>query len=193
MRIRLKHINTLLLVGIILLNSYTILLPFWPNISFWWQSQANNPTKTLQQAIHQPPRPQDVAGTRLVVPAMQLDQTIHEVPSVKSIRDDIWRRPNTSTPSSGGNTVLVGHRFTYTNPNGVFYHLNKLQKGDEIAVTWQAKRYVYKVREIKVTKANDSVVEAPTNSNQITLYTCTPLWNPTQRLVVVAPLEKIYE
>lgn len=187
-----KRLNTFLLVAIIVLNTYTILLPFSPNLFFWIQNRQGT-TQKLEQAITQPISRQDTAGTRLIIPAMQLDQPIHEVKSLKSIRDDIWRRPHTSTPDRGGNTVLVGHRFTYTNPNGVFYHLDKLKVGDEIAVTWAAKRYVYNVRSISVTGPKNIRVEAPTPQSQLTLYTCTPLWNPTQRLVVVAQLEKVYE
>lgn len=89
--------------------------------------------------------------------------------------------------------MLVGHRFTYANPNGVFYHLDKLQKNDEIALTWQGKRYVYEVHDIKTVEPSETNIEAPTNEDILTLYTCTPLWNPTKRLVVQARLEHIYE
>ena len=191
-RIKLKTINNLLLALIIGLNLYTIAFPFLPQLWFWANQQGER-TQTLQAKIHTPPAPQDVSGTRVIIPKMQLDQTIHEVKNTKSIRNDIWRRPNTSTPEAGGNTVLVGHRFTYTNPNGVLYHLDKLAVNDEIAVTWNTKRYVYKVHDIKVVDSHEVSVEAPTEKPQLTLYTCTPLWNPTKRLVVIAPLEKIYE
>lgn len=192
-KIRLRLINNCLLVLIILLNLYAIAFPFWPQLWFLMQKQTTHATQDLQKAMHTQPKPQDIAGTRVIIPAMQLDETIHEVPSTKSIRNDIWRRPNTSTPDKGGNTVLVGHRFTYTNPTGVLYHLDKVAVGDEIGLTWNNKRYVYKVSEIKVTTPRNTTIEAATPNPQLTIYTCTPLWNPKQRLVVIAPLEKIYE
>lgn len=192
-RPQLRSINNILVVLIIGLNLYTIAFPFLPQLWFWVNTQQGGRTQTLQKQIHETVTPQDVSGTRVIIPKMQLDQTIHEVKSTKSIRNDIWRRPNTSTPEAGSNTVLVGHRFTYTNPNGVLYHLDKLAVGDEIAVTWNSKRYVYKVNDIKEVSAHEVNIEAPTDKAQLTLYTCTPLWNPTKRLVVIAPLEKIYE
>lgn len=191
-RFTLRHANNLLVVLIIIVNLYTVSFPFLPQLWFAVQSQGDTTSK-LQKQIHTKPTPQDVAGTRVIIPKMQLDETIHEVKSTKSIRNDIWRRPNTSTPDKGGNTVLVGHRFTYTNPNGVLYHLDKLAVGDEVGVTWQNKRYVYKVETIKTTGPRDTEVEAASPQPQLTLYTCTPLWSPTKRLVVVATLEKIYE
>lgn len=191
-RFTLRHANNLLVVLIIIVNLYTVSFPFLPQLWFAVQSHGDT-TNKLQKQIHTKPTPQDVAGTRVIIPKMQLDETIHEVKSTKSIRNDIWRRPNTSTPDKGGNTVLVGHRFTYTNPNGVLYHLDKLAVGDEVGVTWQNKRYVYKVETIKTTGPRDTEVEAASPQPQLTLYTCTPLWSPTKRLVVVATLEKIYE
>jgi LPXTG-site transpeptidase (sortase) family protein len=190
--IRLSHVNNILVGLIILVNLYTIAFPFLPQLWFVVQSKTDTTSK-LQQQIHSKPTPQDVAGTRVIIPKMQLDETIHEVKSTKSIRNDIWRRPNTSTPDKGSNTVLVGHRFTYTNPTGVLYHLDKLAIGDEIGITWQQKRYIYRVESIKTTSPNEVDVEAPSPQPQLTLYTCTPLWNPTKRLVVIAALEKIYE
>jgi sortase (surface protein transpeptidase) len=39
--------------------------------------------------------------------------------------------------------------------------------------------------------AADASIEVPTTDTRLTLYTCTPLWNPQNRLVVIAtPKEK---
>ena len=99
--------------------------------------------------------------------------------------------PHTSTPDKGGNTVLVGHRFTYKNPEGVFYHLDKVQLGDAITLHWQGNAYDYEVAEIKVVPANEISVEDNTAEPQLTIYTCTPLWSVKNRLVIIAkPLEE---
>ena len=190
---RLRVVNTVLVIAIIGLNMYTILFPLWPMLPFWANNISQTRQKALSRTIHEPLQQTDTAATRLIIPAMQLDATIHEVSSLRTIRNDIWRRPNSSTPDKGGNTVLVGHRFTYSNPTGVLYHLDKLHLTDEIAITWQAKRYVYRVTDIKIVAPSDTTVEAPTVTPQLTLYTCTPLWNPTHRLVVTAKLERTYE
>ena len=93
------------------------------------------------------------------------------------------------TPDRGGNTVLIGHRFTYTTPRGVFYYLNKVKLNDEIGLWWNNKEYLYRVSGIKEVKPTDTAVENATTQPQLTLFTCTPLWLPKDRLVVVAQLE----
>jgi len=52
---------------------------------------------------------------------------------------------------------------------------------------------VYTVDRIKQVTATAVEIEAPTARPTLTLYTCTPLWNPKDRLVVTATLQEIYE
>ncbi|HEX8762727.1 MAG TPA: class E sortase [Candidatus Saccharimonadales bacterium] len=109
--------------------------------------------------------------------------------SPRILQKGIWHRPASAAPNKPGNVVLAGHRFTYQNPQGVFYHLDKLKTSDQIGLVWQGKVYRYKVREIKVVGANETPIEAPTNNARLTLYTCTPLWLPKDRLVIIAEPE----
>jgi len=134
------------------------------------------------------PAPADMQN-RLIIPAMLLDQPINEGKDMSALKNGPWRLPQTSTPSKGSNTVIVGHRFTYSNPHGAFYHLDKVRAGDEIGIYWQNKKYLYRVAKSEVVPANRISVEAPTGKAQLTLYTCAPLWWPKDRLVVTAVLE----
>lgn len=123
---------------------------------------------------------------------MLLNQPVLEGPiaqQYKVLNNGIWRFPRSSTPDKGGNTVLIGHRFTYTNPRGVFYFLNKVKVNDEIGVWWNNKQYSYKVVNIAEVRPTDTAIEANTTNPELTLFTCTPLWLPKDRLVVVANLE----
>jgi sortase A len=104
---------------------------------------------------------------------------------MRSLRLGVWHLPYTSTPDKGGNTVLVGHRFTYAGP-AVFYHLDKVQVGDDVTMQWQNKTYTYTVTEVKVVPPTETSVEANTKDPQLTIYTCTPLWTAKNRLVIVA-------
>jgi sortase A len=191
--VRLSRINTLLVYVIILVNAYVVLTPFAPAVAFWVMHHATNQTQSLNTTIHGPAlAPSDsiyAHQNRIVIPSILLDEPINEGKDMSALRKGLWRRPNTSTPDKGGNTVIAGHRFTYTNPRGTFYELNKVQVGDEIGVFWHGKRYLYKVRSVNQVKADDIAVEANTSTPQLTLYTCTPLWLPKDRLVVVADLE----
>lgn len=192
---KLSRINTLLVVAIVVVNLYIILTPLVPSFLFWLDNKVGEKTQALTDKLHAPvTSPSQTAHARenrLVVPSMLLDVPILEGKGMAVLDKGIWRRPNTSTPDKGGNTVIVGHRFTYTNPRGTFYDLHRPKVGDEIGVFWEGKRYLYKVTETKVVPASEISVEGPSDKPRLTLYTCTPLWLPKDRLVVVAePVEE---
>lgn len=189
-RVKLTRVNNLLLTAILVVNSYTILLPLLPRILFWNDQHNTSKIQKMEAAIARPTkvsaRPQD---NRLIIPSMVFDEAVHEGKSPKTLRQGLWRRPLSSTPNQGGNTVLVGHRLTYTNPRGTLYNLDKVHTGDPIGLWWSGKLYRYKVIEVKVVGPNQTSVESQTNDNRLTIYTCTPLWLPKERLVVIARLE----
>jgi LPXTG-site transpeptidase (sortase) family protein len=190
--VKLTRINTLLLVAIILVNSYIVVMPFVPAVSFWIQ-QHGTTERQLSTALQAPSISTSQRavgdGDRLVVPAMLLYTPINEGTSQQTLSKGVWHLPFSSTPPHGGNTVIVGHRFTYTNPEGAFYNLNKVTIGDEIGVFWQRQRYLYRVTEVETVPPTAVRVQAPSTTPELTLYTCTPLWLPKDRLVVVATLE----
>jgi sortase A len=198
--VKLSRINTALLTLIILVNGYIILAPLLPAVVFWWDNRGGTRVDQLTAELHAPLEPQtpDVKPqpNHVVIPSMLLDQPIYDGPvsQTYSILDKgIWRWPNGSTPDKGGNTTLIGHRFTYTNPKGVFYYLNKVKIGDEIGLWWNNKKYVYKVATINEVPPTDTAIEDDTPDPELTLFTCTPLWLPKDRLVVVAKLEESHE
>jgi sortase A len=194
--VRLARVNTILLLLIILINGYTISLPAIPGAVFWWQNRGGKQTVRLEQKIHtlaskNPDRKAVPAENRLIVPSMAFDQAVFEGKTAKTLNKGLWHRPGTSSPDKGGNTVLAGHRLTYTNPQSTLYHLNKVSVGDPIGIWWNGKLYGYKVTEIKTVGPDEVSVEAPTDNPQLTIYTCTPLWLPKDRLVVIAKPEKL--
>jgi sortase A len=188
--VKLRHVNNALFAAIIVVLTYVVVAPAVPVVSFWFQRHA---TSRLQQLAGQldVPAARVVAprDDRLVIPAMLLSTPINEGQDMSALRTGPWRRPGSSTPERGGNTVIVGHRFTYTNPRGAFYYLDKLRPGDEIGVFWHGKRYLYRVSNVAVKPPTATEIESPTADDRLTLYTCTPLWLPKDRLVVTAELE----
>jgi LPXTG-site transpeptidase (sortase) family protein len=192
----LKKINNLLLVLIILVNLYVILLPFLPALLFAVQKHGGREqvlTQKVQAPLPKPTAAHPVVTSQpngITIPSMLLDQPILEGRDTYAVLNHgILRWPAGSTPDKGGNTVLVGHRFTYTLPKGVFYYLNKVSVGDELSVVWNNQKYIYKVSQIEVVPPTDTAIEDPTTDARLTLFTCTPLLWPTQRLVVIAELE----
>jgi LPXTG-site transpeptidase (sortase) family protein len=193
---KIKTINNILLGLIILINAYVIGAPLVPAVIFHFESHGGR-RQQLQAEVHPKAKssgqPAAVSkSNQVIIPSMLLDQPILEgtiANQYKTLDQGIWRWPRGSTPDKGGNTILIGHRFTYTNPRGVFYFMNKVQVGDEIGVIWNSKSYAYKVVSINEVPPNDSAIENQTANPELTLFTCTPLWLPTDRLVVVADLE----
>ncbi|PID98699.1 hypothetical protein CSA80_05175 [Candidatus Saccharibacteria bacterium] len=195
--IRWHRANSVLLTAIILVNSYIIALPLLPSASYWWQNRGGKAEKALTERLTKPHAVQnspdvfhaDASHNGLIIPKMLLDTPLIEGPeqnSFKLLNEGAWRIPFSSTPDKGGNTVIAGHRFSYTGPRGIFYFLNKLQAGDDIGLWYNGTLYRYRVESSRTHAATDTYVQESTNDTRLTLYTCTPLWNPTQRLVVVA-------
>lgn len=191
----------MLLVFVIITNLYVISVPFIPQLLF-----AINKHSGQQQELEAALRPDaplpaspTTPGTgqpasqanRLIIPAMVLDQQVVEGTNMyRALDQGVWRWPGGSTPDKGGNTVMLAHRFTYTQPKGVFYFLDKVKAGDSIGIIWNNKRYVYEVKQSKVVTPRQTEILNPTATPTLTLYTCTPLWLPKNRLVIVAELKQ---
>lgn len=197
--VKLAKINSCLVAMIIVVNAYTVGAPLVPKLGFWWQSrhgQAQRLQIKAQTPVHRPKAPIADAvyqPNEVIVPSMLLDQPILEGAQkdmYKILDKGIWRWPLSSTPDRGGNTVILGHRFTYTNPTGVLYHLDKVRIGDTVAVTWNDTKYIYAVTQVQTVPPTDTELVGPTDKPTLTIYTCTPLWSPHNRLVVTAELEK---
>lgn len=194
------RVNTFLLIAIIFINGYVITMPLLPRLSFWWQNRGGTAEKALTERITKPrstaeapPTPDvfhaDATHDGLIIPKMLLDTPLIEGPKQDSfnlLNKGAWRLPFASSPDKGSNTVIAGHRFSYTGPRGIFYFLNKLEPGDDIGLWYHETLYRYKVESSHTVAATEVSIQEPTTDSRLTLYTCTPLWNPVNRLVIVA-------
>lgn len=179
------HINNSLSVFVILLALYILFTPFLPEVEYQVVKtvHASPAEKQIDTVYKENEIPKE---NRLVIPQIGVDAPILEGASSEILDKGIWHRPHTSNPESGSNTVLVGHRFLYTSGPTTFYLLPKLAKGDIIVVYWNGKKYEYSVAVTYVVEPTDIQVESPSSTPELTLYTCTPLWNPIQRYVIKA-------
>jgi sortase A len=125
---------------------------------------------------------------RLVIPSIYVNAPINEGDNLDDLKYGMLRRPNTSTPIKGGNTVVIGHRRQYTSGPLTFYNLDKLKVNDILLVYWEGREYEYKVFEIFEVNPDRVDIEDNTIESILTLYTCTPLWTSERRLVVKAKL-----
>lgn len=171
-----------------------LVLPLWPHISLWWDKRNDTTggftyqSRLIEAPDESAPPPKPIPqDNRLVLPTLQLDEEVHEGNGSWVLSEGLWRRPHTSTPDKGGNTVIVGHRFTYDDPS-VFFHLDKINIGDKFPLYWEGIEYNYEVIDVKVVSALAVEVENQTEDPILTLYTCTPIWTSRDRLVIVSQL-----
>lgn len=184
-----RKINNLLTAVVVGFGLYLILSPILPSIDFWFQKRAGFDVPAFASSSEV--KPEDIpTDNRIAIASIGLNEVILDGPNSGLINDGAYRQYHTSTPDQGSNTVITGHRFTYSpSVAAPFYHLDKVKVGEEIVVAWGGKVYRYKVVETKVVEPTEIGVEAPTEDSTLTLYTCTPLWTAEKRLVIVAKLE----
>lgn len=184
--ISLRRGNDFLSLIIVVLALYIIVVPFLPSIDWWVRYQA--PVISSAPTV-------DITGSRptgntLVIPALGMSQAIHEGQYASTLSKGVWHRPATSTPDKQSNTVLSGHRFTYSGKS-VFYYLDKIKVGDPVYVYWDGKQYHYEVTQLLEVSPDAGSIEDATNEPRLTIYTCTPLWSAKNRLVIQAKLIEV--
>jgi len=135
--------------------------------------------------------------TRLVLPALDLDAAVVEVPvsngtwDLAPLTQEIAHLGETAYPGEGSNMVLAGH-VTLSRGAGPFLLLERLQPGDAAIVYAGEQAYTYRVVSKTYVAPDDVSVVQPTSEPILTLLTCTR-WDAqnrryTERVVVIARL-----
>jgi sortase A len=124
-------------------------------------------------------RQPDLNEDKLYVPKIGVDVAVVEGVDENSLEGGAWHRePQNGDPVSGGNFVLAAHRFnlgltpTQTRANSPFYHIDKLEMGDDIYVDYKGVRYAYKVSRLYKVDETKVSIESRTESSLLTMYTC---------------------
>lgn len=187
---KLRTFNNLLSVVVVGLGLYIIVTPFLPQISYILRDKSPEASAPyggdLANAVGSTAEVDTPRENRIVIPSIQVNELILEGSGIWTINNGgTWRRPTTSVPTKGGNTVIVGHRF-FGNNVDTFYHLDKVLQGQKLALYWEGEEIVYEVTETKIVEATAVEIEAPTTEAQLTIYTCHPVWTAKDRLVVIA-------
>lgn len=128
----------------------------------------------------------DNAPTIAIVRIPKIDSTepVKDGSSDSILSGALGHMEGTALPGAGGNCVIAGHRnYSF----GKFFNrLDEVEIGDTIYVDTLADTYTYQVTEIKVVEPTAVEILNATDSEQLTLFTCTPLYIATHRLVVIA-------
>ena len=104
-------------------------------------------------------------------------------------------------PTSGmlgvGNLFLFGHSTNHAIVNNqaykTFNNLDKLSIGDQIVVESATHIYVYRVFSVRLTDANDALIQLKTGRNMLTLSTCNTFGQKQERFVIEADFVKVVQ
>ncbi len=119
----------------------------------------------------------------LSIPKLNLNTAVVKGVAPRDLSVGPGLYPDSSLPGEGSNVAIAGHRNVF---GSWFRHLNRLVPGDKISITYQDKTFNYKVERVFIVDENDWSVVAPTDYKALTLTTCDPPGNVTQRLIVRA-------
>jgi sortase A len=126
----------------------------------------------------------DDTPLRLIVPPLNLDNPIVQGIDWNALQQGIGMLPNGSLPrNTNDNVVLAAHNDIY---GELFRHLDTLQAGDELQVQTRSGVYTYRVRETLIVKPNDVHVMSSQGTPMLTLISCYPYQQNTERIVVHA-------
>lgn len=140
----------------------------------------------------EPPKEPAPIGTELGI--LTIERLDMKLPVVEGATEELLKItiahvPETAAIGDIGNAVIAGHRsYTYGKD---FNRLGEVENGDIIGFTSaDGESCLYEVFEIIVIEPDDQIAFVQTTDRSvITLYTCTPIYEATHRLLVRA--EKI--
>lgn len=93
--------------------------------------------------------------------------------------------PGSAEPGGYGNSIFAGHRVTNSHP---FRNIDQLVVGDEIVVTTDAGRFVYRMTGTEVVDPSGMHITTQRPGHQLTLFACHPPGSAAYRYVVFADL-----
>ena len=134
---------------------------------------------------------------RIVIPKIGVN--IHYASGTAALNAGAeWRYPERGNPEKGGNFIIAAHRLTIqptpwaTVEKSPFYNIDKLAIGDKIIIDYSGTRYGYNISKIFNVTPNQVEIEAPSETPELTLYSCDITGSATGRVVIVAePMGKV--
>jgi sortase A len=115
------------------------------------------------------------------IPKIGVTKSMYEGITLATLDHGPGHWPGTALPGQQGNMVIAGHRVSHDKP---FRNLDKLQAGDDVIVTSDAGRFVYKVVNTEVVSPNALWIVDQTADFTGTLFACHPPGSTRQRIVV---------
>lgn len=133
--------------------------------------------------------------TWIALPELGIDARVQEaglvlrrgVPTWEIVADAVAHYDGSAVPGEPGNVVMAGHLNTPLSRQGaVFRALPQARVGQLIHVWSGETRYTYTVDSVRIVAPADTSAMAPTEEATLTLITCYPDYDFSERLVVTA-------
>jgi sortase A len=141
----------------------------------------------LAQPVISRPRPTDQTALALIIPKLNVNQTIVQGVDWEALRLGIGQLPNGITPTSReGNLVLSAHNDIY---GEYFRDLDQLVPGDQFQVQTRTQIVTYTVTGSEIVQPTDVHVMENRDGATATLISCYPYQVNDKRIVVYAVRE----
>lgn len=138
---------------------------------------------TIESAASELQNEQAIGIIRIA--AIDVELPILEGATQKNMKVSAVHMTETAALGEIGNAAIAAHRARTA--GRLFNRLDELKEDDRITILLKDKEIEYTVDHISVVKPTDiSVLEPVSSGRELTLITCTPLVNPTHRLIIHA-------
>lgn len=133
------------------------------------------------------PTPAPQRPTRIVIPAIKVDAPVVHGDSWEDLKKGAGHHIGSANPGERGNMIISAHNDVF---GEIFRYLEDLELEDRVTVYSGSQSFDYVVKAKRVVEPTDITVMAPTSQPILTLITCYPYLIDTQRLVVIAQLDR---
>lgn len=192
----LKKIWTAITIVLFLFGLYLLLAPFFPELEFlfsprvetgptdndselaWLRDMLNNTDNTITTDNGLIVKPD-----KIMIPSIGANVDLHYSSSDKALDLGAWLKSQGSLPGATGNTIITGHKFVYYSGQRPFYHLYRVQPGNNIYIYWRGQTYLYNVTENFIVDDSEVWIEAPASGSILTVYTCEGLDSAQRRVL----------
>ena len=170
-----------------------------------WFSNVNQNRISLSSSevdylISQTPQ-NEQSEARVIIPKINVNapivfpQTIDNKELLSYLEKGVIHYRDSAEIGKPGTAIILGHSSAYPWYNGnygsVFALLEKLEIGDEFVVSYQNKKYYYRVSEKDIVVPLDFKVEEKDNKSHLILMSCWPVRTNRLRMVINSDLIRV--
>ena len=123
----------------------------------------------------------------LEMPKIGISKSLFEGVSLTVLDNGPGHWPGTAMPGHVGNVVIGGHRTSHDRP---FRDIDQMAVGDEMILTTNEGRFVYRVTSTEVVKPDAIRIIDQTSAYTATLFACHPVGSTKERFVVHLEMDK---